>query len=298
MSDRPVQTEGSSRSLFFLVTAAFGGLGLALWSALGEPAFAPGADVTASAYVNDRPILTREVDRAVAAMASDKRNPVTAQDRERALQTLIREEVLVQRGLELGLAQSDQVVRNTIVAAMVQKIIANADIEDPSEETLRAFYADNPRLIPARTLVRIQHFSLPLAGDGARERAAQIADQLQSGVSFADVVKDVEQDAASYVPGSWLSLEQLKGYLGAGLTDIVAAMRPTEIAGPLSARGAAHFVWLIDRRDTPSPPFETAKAEIAQEWRRRQEELAVARYLETLKKRARIDVPDPGGGAE
>ncbi len=66
-------------------------------------------------------------ERVLAALAADSRNPVDDADKRRLLDRLIDEELLVQRGLELGLASSDGAVRKAVAGAMIESIVAEAD---------------------------------------------------------------------------------------------------------------------------------------------------------------------------
>src|SRR4030095_3771751 len=61
----------------------------------------------AAASVNGSLIRLEEYDRAVAAFASDRREPIGPAERRHVLDRMLDEELLVQRGVELGLARTD-----------------------------------------------------------------------------------------------------------------------------------------------------------------------------------------------
>src|SRR5262245_15749646 len=92
------------------------GLGAALGPALATfdlltvgDALTPTPEGVAS--VNGTAIREEDYERALAAFASDRRSPVEAGDRRHVLDRLIDEELLVQRGLDLGFSRSDRRVR-------------------------------------------------------------------------------------------------------------------------------------------------------------------------------------------
>src|SRR5262249_59790115 len=60
--------------------------------------------------------------------------------RRHVLDRLIDEELLVQRGLELGLARVDPRVRRELAAAVVTEAVTEGDHGEPTADDLRAFY--------------------------------------------------------------------------------------------------------------------------------------------------------------
>ena len=97
----------------------------------------------AIALVNGKPIREEDYARAVALVERDKRTEITAEDRTRVLDRLIEEELLIQRGIEIGLVDSDRSVRKAITQAMLASIVAESASAQPSEDDLRTFYAEN-----------------------------------------------------------------------------------------------------------------------------------------------------------
>jgi hypothetical protein len=70
------------------------------------------------ARVNGSEILTEDYLRLVAGLERDTREIADEKSRRHVLDRMIDEEVLVQRGLELGLAESDRRIRANVTAAM------------------------------------------------------------------------------------------------------------------------------------------------------------------------------------
>src|SRR5262245_55368535 len=105
----------------------------------------------AIAVVNGKPIREEDYARAVALVESDKRTAITDEDRVRVLDRLIEEELLIQRGIEIGLVDSNRSVRKIITQAMLASIAAESVSTQPSEDELRAFYAENPSLFMRST---------------------------------------------------------------------------------------------------------------------------------------------------
>ncbi len=100
----------------------------------------------AVAMVNGKSIREEDYARALALVEGDKRGEITAGDRARVLDRLIEEELLIQRGIEIGLVDSDRSVRKAITQAMLASIVTESVSAQPAEDELRAFYAENPSL--------------------------------------------------------------------------------------------------------------------------------------------------------
>ena len=100
----------------------------------------------AIALVNGRPIREEDYARAVALVERDKRTEVTDEDRARVLDRLIEEELLIQRGIAIGLVDSNRAVRKAITQAMLASSVAESVSVRPSEDELRTFYVENPSL--------------------------------------------------------------------------------------------------------------------------------------------------------
>ena len=255
------------------------GLGLGLWQALGLPSPAAGPPDGAAALVNGRPIAEAEWRRAVEAIARDKRAPMTAADRQRALDNLISEELLVQQARAIGLLESDRGVRKALVDAMLQFIKAGTESTVPDEAALRALYRDRPELgqIPAQ--YRLSHARLET--DPAPMVAA-----LRNGQSFAEVFAGPL--SASTLPAGWLSRRSLSAYLPPSLLSLLEQAGPGEILGPVTIDSRAHFLWVQDRQPASRPDFDTLRPQLESLWQREAAERAVADYLQRLRADAEI----------
>jgi hypothetical protein len=80
---------------------------------------------TVVAQVNHMNILRVEYEKALTLLASEKRDPLTDNDRALVLERLIEEELLVQHGLSVGLMRSDRMLR----VAMIESLIEGVTVE-------------------------------------------------------------------------------------------------------------------------------------------------------------------------
>ena len=266
----------------WLLIGALSGLLLAVVESLGLLASWGGPDAQAgvAVQVNEGQILQVELDRALEALARDKRNPVRAVDRQRVLDTLISEELLVQRAQTIGLVDSDRAVRKALVDSMMQYLLAQASIGEPDDETLQAYYRDQPALAQPAARIRLRHAQLPA------NRADEAATRLSAGDDFSRVFADDE----SPVPDDILPLPALDNYLPAGLIQELTQLQAGDVAGPFVLHGQAHFVWIQALERPQRPAFAAVRDLVRHEWLREQRELATGRYVQSLREAADIRI--------
>lgn len=266
----------------WLLIGALAGLLLALVESLGLAALWGDADAQAgvAVRVNDGQILQVELDRALEALARDKRNPVQAVDRQRVLDTLISEELLVQRAQAIGLMDSDRAVRKALVDSMLQYLLAQAAIDEPDDDTLQAYYRDQPELAQPVPRVRLRHAQLQV------DQADQAAARLSAGEHFAAVFSRQE----SLVPDEVLPLPALDNYLPAGLIQELVGLQTGDVAGPFVIHGQAHFVWIQELEHPQRPAFAAVRDLVRHQWLREQRELATRRYVQALREAADIRI--------
>jgi parvulin-like peptidyl-prolyl isomerase len=282
------------RAVLWLAIGAAAGIGCAavglLWSGQRERAL----PANAAASVNGSVIRLEEYDRAVAAFASDRRDPIGPDERRHVLDRLLDEELLVQRGLELGLAKSDRRVRGDIVSAVIELVVSQADDAEPSESDVREFYEQNrdyfahtERLLVQQVWVR----AAPLRSeDEARERAGQAAARLRAGEPFERVREALGDPEVAPVPRDLLPLAKLREYLGPTAAHAAEALDVGDVTDPQRSATGYHVLVLLDRSPGYAPPLSEVQDEVRSELRRRAGERALRAYLDDLRDRADVRV--------
>jgi hypothetical protein len=261
----------------FALGAAFG-LIAALATALGPLDTGPDREDIA-ARVGDGGVSLASYQRAIEALETDKRNALTAEDHTRALDRLIDEELLVQRGIELGLPASEPSVRKAIVDAMVQFAAAGASDRPPTEAELRRFYDDRPDLFRSDPALRVAAAALP-AND--RQAAHRLGRMLRDGRPFAQAAEAAGASRLP-VPDMLLSATKLTDYAGPTVRDTALRLSPGE-TGAAEAGGRFLFVHLAERRPGARAPFDQVRPTVEEAWRRLEREAALERYLADLRR--------------
>lgn len=265
---------------YFLIAGAVG-LAAALIGAVGVPRVAFERDP--AAVVNGVPIPRQALTRAVLALENDSRNPVTPEREAEVLERLIEEELLVQHGVEVGLAETDFAARRALVQSVLTLAIAERAGAEPSEEDLRAFYRDNAGFFAPASLFSA---SVVFFEQGAAAERVAVA---RAALARGEDARGLGDPIAIPMPRAALPVGEWRRLIGVDAANAAAALSPGEIAGPIAASGGVLLVRVNGFAAAPAPAYETIAAEVRAEWSRRADEAAVRAYLDRLKRRARIE---------
>ncbi|MEM9837890.1 MAG: SurA N-terminal domain-containing protein [Pseudomonadota bacterium] len=238
---------------FALVAASLFGVLLALGASIdiGTP-----RDGSAVAMINDQPIERAEYERALVAVANDKRNPLNDADRERILNRLIEEELLIQRGVEIGLVDRDRSVRGAIVTAVIDHILSASRSDPVDEVVLRKWYTENADRYRPQPQIHL---------------------------------RDVTEDDQIILPNGLVPVSTLQDYVG---PHIVSLALNAMLGVPFTA-GTGRSYEVVARKVAPPPPFDEIKNEIETAYRRDTGDQAFREYLDWLENRASIERQRP-----
>ncbi len=253
----------------------------------------------AVAIVNGAPVTVARYQRALAAVTSERRAELDAQAlarlRERVLERVIDEELLVQRGLELGLAREDPQVRADLVAAVIDAAIApGPDAMDDAgvaeEAALREHLARHPERFRGPSRVTVEH--LAFRGAGSLSRAREVRAALVGGASF-DSQRPRADPAILELPAGPVSAVKLRDYLGATLATACAELEEGVISEPLRVGDAVHLLRVRARTVGATPALAQARERVAADLARARDDQRLRAYLEQLRGQARIDRMPP-----
>jgi hypothetical protein len=211
----------------------------------------------AVAWVNDRPISRASYENALQAVAGDRKGgTLQPDDRERVLQRLIDQELLIDRAIELGLHERDPQIRNQLATAMIDFLVRRAedDASAADEAELRAFYEE-------------QHFRF--------ERGPQYRIAVEGG--------------AVPLPDGLLLAKEIEQRLGPSAARKVAELETGESV-VIGEGGGQYTVRLLERRDGVLVPFDEARDAVEAAYLRDRSETAVREFLDVARQRTDIRV--------
>lgn len=218
----------------------------------------PTAD--AVAWVAGRPIAREAYDNALRAVATDRKTGALREgDRERVLQRLIDQELLIDRAIELGLHERDPQIRNQLATAMIDFLVQRAETEgrDATDADLREFY-------------EAERFRF--------ERAPQY--------------RVAVEGAAVPLPGGFVLEKEIEQRLGPSAARAVTELEVGESI-TLGDGSSAYTVQLLERRAGEVAPFEQAKDAVQAAYLRHRSEVAVREFLRLARQRTDIVVELP-----
>jgi hypothetical protein len=237
----------------------------------------------AVARVNDVMIDRDLYDRAISRSTNYAGQPIAGDDAV-TLQRLIDEELLVQRGVELGMTQSDVAVRQAMIDSLIASVTAEADAASPSDEELTQYLADNPD--------RFSYVS-KISADawlGDDESAAQrfIA------ALRADDVTPVDEDVKVMpdLPPGLMTLEILSNYLGPGIAAAAAEM-PAGSSAVFAHRGRWLVVRINAKERSALTDLGVIRNRVLIDYRRNLADTTLQNYIDGLRERADISVAMP-----
>jgi len=248
----------------------------------------------AVARVNGALVRGDDYARSLDALERDRRAGREPADRRLVLDRLIDEELLVQRGLELGLARQDARVRRDLTAAVIDAVVTEHEDGTPPDAELEAFYRRERDFFarPGRLRVRQLWCRADTAADApsAEARARAAAASLRAGEDFAGVRARLGDPEIAPLPDALLSPAKLLDHLGPTALRAALELEAGAVSDPVRSATGYHVLQVIEREAEWVPPREEVADEVVAEYRRRRGERALRAYLDALRARAEVEI--------
>ncbi len=276
-----------------LLFGLLAGIGAAAYSLIsGEAASLPEGAV---ARVNHRLIGHEAWQRAVAAVESERRTPLTPEDKRHILDRLIDEELLVQHGLALGLMEQDRRLRGQLVSEVMASAMQGS-AQEPGEAELRRYYDQHRDYFSTPGRLRVGAIFIAVTPQRPLPephiRASDAAQRLRKGETFRTVAESLSDEVIPPLPDVLLPAAKLRTYLGPRLTEAALALKPGETSAPLETESGLMVLHLLEREPGATPSFEAAREPLRQALRRESDETAVQRLLMRLRDQNRVVVSE------
>jgi parvulin-like peptidyl-prolyl isomerase len=281
------------RARWLLALGAATGLAIAAASLVsGTRRDVPPPDAIAT--VNDAVIRRDDYLRALAGIASDRRTPPDASDKRHVLDRLIDEELLLQRGIALGVARRDRTVRAQLVTATMELLASTTAEASPDE--LRAFYDAHPDYFTERGRIRARQIFVRTEGrseEAARVRAETATRRLRAGEAFDVVRGELGDEETAPIPDALLPASKLRDYVGETAMTTALARAAGETTDPVRSSMGFHVLQVTERTASAVPPFEEVVDRVRVERRRRADEATLRAALDQLRRAARVRTVEP-----
>jgi hypothetical protein len=310
------------RSMILYAVGALVGLGIAgygLFTAAGTSTrTVPPEDV---ALVNQRPILRSDFINQLESETGLKFDETTQADRLKVLDEMVREELLVQRGLELDFAETDQTTRNALVSTISQQATVEVTTSQPTEQQLRDFYEQHKSQYATDGMMQVHNLVLPAAAPPAAAKsagtagsapaaagkpasaapsgdpmqlAARAADDLRGGVPMDQVMTKYGLIEAQRYDEDYYFAAKYR--LGDALFDSIKDLGAGQVSAPLRLKDGVHIVMMLSNKKPVPLGYDASRKQVYGDYN----DAAQARLLDAtmkfLRTRSKILIaPDYSG---
>jgi len=268
----------------WLALGSLAGLIMAGYGLLRQADVGSDLPVSALARVNDVLISRDNYERALARLADESTDALTLERRAWMLERLIEEELLVQRGLELGMARSDGAVRNAIVNSLIASVTGEADAANPTDEQLEQHLADNADRFSFVDKVAVEGWQ------SDDEAVAQ---------GFATMLRDTNDPVTTDeirkipdLPAALMPIENLRDYLGPGIAAATVEL-PIGSSAVFARRGRWIVVRVLKKESEVVTDLSSIRNQVIIDYRRSLADETLQRYLDDLRNKAKVNVVQP-----
>lgn len=284
----------SKRSMLLFAVGALVGLGIAgvgLFNAAGTATrIVPPENV---ATVNQRPILRSDMVTQLEAELGMPFDQSTRADKLKVLDEMIREELLVQRALELDFAETDQDARNALVSAVSQQIVAEVTTSQPTDAQLKEYYDGNQAKYSSEGTITARNLVLPTAGasaDQAMAKAKEAAAALATDAPIAQIMQRFGLKEENDYGEDFYFAARI--HLGDALFDKVTGLDSGAVSEPLVAGDGIHIVKVIQNTRPVPLTFERARQQVLTDYENDKQTKLMDATLKFLRSRSKLLIAD------
>jgi hypothetical protein len=280
-----------TRSLIMMATGAVLGLAIAgfgLFTANATTNTVPPEDV---ALVNNKPILVSDYIAQLEAEAGVPYSQTTRAQRQKVVSDMLREELFVQRGLELDFPASDPDTRAALVTAVEQQVAADVTAQQPTEAALidhfnkhRADYASDGTM----TL-----HELVLGGPtdaAAMAKAADAVKDLRAGAPVDAVSAKYGLKESGRVSDGEEFYFAAKIHLSDKLFQVARYLPTGKVSDPQPAADGVHILDMINNRQPVMQDYADAREKVFFDYKKAEQTKLEAADFAYLKAKADIKI--------
>jgi hypothetical protein len=285
----------TTRALLLFAIGALAGLAIAgysLFTAKGTSMrIVPPESV---ATVNQRPVLRSDFIAQLESETGETFEGSTRQDQIKVLDDMIREELLVQRSLELDFGETDQEARNALVSAVTQQILAEVTTSQPTQEQLQAYYEQHkPKYVTEGTLT-VRNLVLPktasVTHEQAMTKARAAAEELRSNTPVERVMQRHGLTEGTQFGEDFYFAAKI--HLGEVLFEKVKLLDPGAASEPFSADDGIHVVKVIANVRPVPLTFERSRQQVFTDYKTDGQARLMESTLKFLRGRSKILIAD------
>jgi parvulin-like peptidyl-prolyl isomerase len=259
--------------------------GYSLFTARSATLIVPAEDV---ALVNQQPVSRADYLALLQTLYGVDLSHATQEQRHKALEDMIREELFVQRGKELDVAATDPEVRSALVNAVELEIAENAITSQPSEAALRQFFETHEDRYVSEGVMQVRDLVFPAS---ARPELPADAGALKATVADAQMLARLNGRDSGRTKGEEFYFAA-KIHLGDELFAAARELANGMVSKPMPMSDGIH-VLVMEQNKQPVPfGFAAARAQVLSDYRNQAVDRLKMSGESFLRKRANVLIAD------
>jgi len=199
-------------------------------------------------------------------------------DPENVLERMIDEELLIQRGIDLGMIENDSEIRGMIIQKMISSIVSETNDLRISQEDLEEFFSKNKDLFIPSPKLRL----LKLSFDKSMKDIANIARDLLINGNLQEA-KSLAENEVIRLPNALLPSMKIREYIGPTLTQIALSLEEGEVSELIEQDDKLHILVPLEKIIANAPPLGDVYQQVETEFIRFKGEQMLDEYLEDLR---------------
>jgi hypothetical protein len=248
------------------------------------------------ALVNQRPILRTDFIAQAETELGKPFGEATLAERLKVLDEMLREELFVQRGLELDFPGTDPDTRTALVAAVEQQVVADVTTHQPGDPELRKYFEDNRDNYSTEGTMALHNLVLPKAkasGADATATMQKAADALKAHTPVAEVVKTygLQELVPEHASDEQFYFAQ-KIHLGEALYERVLKLNDGEVSEPIAGPDGIHVVQMVKHVKPLPLTFERVRSQVLNDYVTAEKKRLEDADLRYLRDKADIQIAD------
>jgi peptidyl-prolyl cis-trans isomerase SurA len=164
-----------------------------------------------------------------------------------------------------------------------------------SDDDVKTYY-DRHMKVGANVQVRASHIfvAIPENADASviaekQGQARKLLERALAGEDFGKLARESSDDPATRNEGGDLGYFG-KDMLPKAIEEMVFAMKPGEVRGPVRADRGFHVIKLVDRKTKDPKPLDDVKDDVRMQLRQKEMERQTKSYLAELRKKTLVDI--------